>query len=582
MQINLINEVNPNYTAVEQILTNRGIPYEEIEHFLNTTDSDINDYLDLDNITIGVKMLMHHLSKNNRILIQVDSDVDGFTSAAVLYNYVRANYPESRIDYQVHDQKRHGLDMTQDILQNKYDLVIVPDAGSNEYEKHKKLKELNIDCLVLDHHDAAHESEDAVVINNQLSKNYENKDLSGVGIVWQFCRAMDHFAIGKINRPTDEFLDLVAVGLVADMMDVRSFETRRLIDKGLEILNTPHAKGKNIFLREIVEKQSYSLGAEVTPIGIAFYIAPLINAVVRVGTHEERMSTFECFLDEIASDPLPSTKRGSKKDDIEIRVEQGVRVAGNIRNRQKREQDKGAETFGSHINQEYLDNNSLIVLDTGGTVVKDLNGLIANQMQSKFKRPSLVIAENGDYIEGSGRGYESTVMKDFKQYVNDTGLAEFAEGHPNAFGVRFTKENFAKFLEYSNKDLDYGDSHKEYDVDFIIDYDDLDADMVMQIASLKKYWGTGFDEPYLMFKNVKIDHQKKTLMKGNTLKLMAKDIPCIQFRAPEGAFEELAPNEYTDSIVDIVGKPNLNVFNGNTTGQIFIEEYKIKETKVSF
>lgn len=72
MQINLINEVNPNYTAIEQILTNRGIPYEQIEHFLNTTDSDINDYFDLDNITVGVKMLMHHLSKNNKILIQVD------------------------------------------------------------------------------------------------------------------------------------------------------------------------------------------------------------------------------------------------------------------------------------------------------------------------------------------------------------------------------------------------------------------------------------------------------------------------------------------------------------------------------
>jgi single-stranded-DNA-specific exonuclease len=366
------------------------------------------------------------------------------------------------------------------------------------------------------------------------------------------------------------------------MVDVRSFETRRLIDKGLEIINNPHAKGKNTFLTEIVEKQSYSLGPEVTPTGIAFYIAPLINAVVRVGTHEERISIFECFLDEIANEPLPSTKRGSKPGDTEIRVEQGVRVAGNIRNRQKREQDRGAETFGQHINQEYLDNNSFIVLDTGGTVVKDLNGLIANQMQSKYKRPSLVICEVDGFIEGSGRGYESNVLKDFKGYINDSGLAEFAEGHPNAFGVRFTKENFKKFIEFSNKDLDYGNAHKEYDVDFIIDYEDLDSDMILEIAKLEKFWGTGLKEPFIMFKNVVIDGTKKSLMKGNTLKLMAKDIPCIKFRAPEGAFEELAPNEYTDSIVDIVGKPNLNVFNGQTSGQIFIEDYKIVGTKVNF
>ncbi len=582
MQINLINEINPNYTATEQILTNRGIPYDKINAYLNTTDSDINSFLDLNNMEAAVKMLFKHLKSNSRILIQVDSDVDGFTSAALLYNYLRANYPNARIDYQVHDQKRHGLDMVDSIYQNKYDLIIVPDAGSNEYEKHKELKDLNIDCLVLDHHDTPYESEFALVVNNQLSEKYENKDLSGVGIVWQLCRAMDHFSIEKLNRPADSYLDLVAVGLIADMVDIRSFETRRLIDKGLEIINNPHARGKNIFLTKIVEKQSYSLGSEVTPTGIAFYIAPLINAVVRVGTHEERIFIFECFLDEIANELLPSTKRGSKPGDTETRVEQGVRVAGNIRNRQKREQEKAAKIFGQHIDQEYLDNNSLIVLDTGGTVAKDLNGLIANQMQAKYKRPSLVVSEVDGYIEGSARGYESNIMKDFKEYINNSGLAEFAEGHPNAFGVRFTKENFKKFIEFSNKDLDYGNAHKEYDVDFIIDYEDLDSDMILEIAKLEKFWGTGLKEPFIMFKNVIIDRTKKSLMKGNTLKLMAKDIPCIKFRAHEGAFEELAPNEYTNSIVDIVGKPNLNVFNGQINAQIFIEDYEIVGTKVNF
>lgn len=582
MRVNLINEINPNYTATEQILTNRGIPYDKINAYLNTTDSDINSFLDLNNMEAAVKLLFKHLKANSRILIQVDSDVDGFTSAALLYNYLRANYPNARIDYQVHDQKRHGLDMVDSIYQNKYDLIIVPDAGSNEYEKHKILKDLNIDCLVLDHHDAPYESEFALVVNNQLSKRYENKDLSGVGIVWQLCRAMDHFSVEKPNRPADSYLDLVAVGLVADMVDVRSFETRRLIDKGLEIINNPHAKGKNIFLAEIVKKQSYSLGPEVTPTGIAFYIAPLINSVVRVGTHEERIFIFECFLDEIANELLPSTKRGSKPGDTETRVEQGVRVAVNIRNRQKREQDKAAKIFGQHIDQEYLDNNSLIVLDTGGTVAKDLNGLIANQMQAKYKRPSLVVSEVDGYIEGSARGYESNIMKDFKSYVINSGLAEFAEGHPNAFGVRFTKENFKKFIELSNNDLDYGDAHKEYDVDFIIDYEDLDSDMILEIAKLEKFWGTGLQEPFIMFKNVVIDRTKKFLMKGNTLKLMAKDIPCIKFRAPEGAFEELAPNEYINSIVDIVGKPNLNVFNGQINAQIFIEDYEIVGTKVNF
>ena len=141
---------------------------------------------------------------------------------------------------------------------------------------------------------------------------------------------------------------------------------------------------------------------------------------------------------------------------------------------------------------------------------------------------------------------------------------------------------FKKFIEYSNKMLDYGDAHKEYDVDFILDFESVDSDMILEIAKLQNFWGEGVKEPLIYFKNVPISQSEKTLMKGNTLKLMVKNVPCINFRAPEGAFEELAPNEYTVSIVDIVGKPNLNIFNGNTSGQIFIEEYKIVDTKVSF
>ena len=72
MKIRLINERNPKYTPTEQVLVNRGIPYEDIEHYLNLTDDDIESFNDLDNIKEAVKMMFHHLGRNNRILIQVD------------------------------------------------------------------------------------------------------------------------------------------------------------------------------------------------------------------------------------------------------------------------------------------------------------------------------------------------------------------------------------------------------------------------------------------------------------------------------------------------------------------------------
>lgn len=79
----------------------------------------------------------------------------------------------------------------------------------------------------------------------------------------------------------DDFLDLVALGEVADVMDLRPYETRRLIEKGIAQITNPFFKG-------MCEKNAFSLGDEITPTGIAFYIAPYVNAINRVGTQEEK------------------------------------------------------------------------------------------------------------------------------------------------------------------------------------------------------------------------------------------------------------------------------------------------------
>ena len=581
MEITLKYERDYKLTPTQQVFVDRGIPLEEIEHYLNTTDDDINSWKDLKNMQLAVETYLKHIDKKSKILIQVDSDVDGFTSAALLYNFTKENFPGADLSYQVHENKAHGLEVTDDILQNKYDLVIVPDAGSNEYEIHAELKELNIDCIVLDHHDCDKESEDAIIVNNQLSPDYENKALSGVGVVWQFCLAIGDLAADPIVVHADNYLDLVSLGLVADMMDLRSFETRRLIDKGLEIMNDGNKPFQNTFLAEFVIKQSYSLGSSVTPIGISFYIAPFINSTVRVGTLEERIGLFEAMLEEKANEMVPSTKRGAKGEMEKFSIE-AARIATNVKNRQKREEDKGAIAFAEHVNEEYLNKNSIIVLDTGGTVVKDLNGLIANQMQSKFQRPALVISRKDGFVSGSGRGYESNVMTDFRQFINESGLAEYAEGHAQAFGVKFTEENFQQFIEYANANLDYAGAFKEYEADFIMEGPEIDSELVLELAKLKNFWGKGMEEPLIAFRNVPISTSDKFAMANNALKLLAKDVPCIKFRAGEGAFEELAPNEYTISLVDIVGKTNLNEFNGRTSGQIFITEYEIVDTKINF
>ena len=79
--------------AVERVLTNRGIALAEIEHYLHTTDNDILDPKTIKNVDNGAKMLIKHISQNDDILVQIDSDCDGFTSAATLINYLYCLFP---------------------------------------------------------------------------------------------------------------------------------------------------------------------------------------------------------------------------------------------------------------------------------------------------------------------------------------------------------------------------------------------------------------------------------------------------------------------------------------------------------
>lgn len=140
-----------NLSAVERVLTNRGIDLKDIEHYLHTTDDDILDPLLLDNMEQGAKMLIKHISANDKVFLQVDSDYDGFSSAAALINYLNMLFPaftQNNITYRLHEGKQHGIIL--ETIPQDVKLVIVPDAGSNDLEQHATLRNRGTDVLILD------------------------------------------------------------------------------------------------------------------------------------------------------------------------------------------------------------------------------------------------------------------------------------------------------------------------------------------------------------------------------------------------------------------------------------------------
>lgn len=569
MNFQLINEPHASLGITQQIFSNRGFKLEDINHYLHTTDDDILNPLDLENMRDGAKMLIKHISADHKILIQVDSDCDGYTSAAALINYLNYLFPtfvKNNIFYQLHDGKEHGIDIEK--LPQDVSLVIAPDASSNEEDIHEQLFKKNIDVLILDHHNADIYSKYACTINNQMC-DYANKSLSGVGVVYKFCQYLDSL----LNKNySDNILDLVALGMIADMVDLRNFETKRLIDKGLANITNP-------FLQHMVAKNAFSLGSKLTPIGVAFYIAPAVNAVSRVGKANDKLLLFEALLSHKAYETIDSTKRGCRGEK-EMRVEQACRNCTNLKNLQNRERDNELERIDNFIKQhKLLDNKILIIcLPKEQSIDQNLTGLLANAIANKYQHPTLVMNEyEEDNIiiwRGSGRNCGGTEFDNFQKFLVDSEFFELAQGHDNAFGVAIKDTLVIPFQKYANKKLENFTFEPLYKVDFIFDKNTLNDLDIMQIANLDSYWGQEIPEPWIAITNLPLTSANLDLLKGTTLKISFDNsrLSLIKFKSNEDEFASLF-SEYGCTFVNIIGRCCINTWDNSP--QIKIEDYEI-------
>lgn len=579
MQCRLAND-NYHSDYVTNLLKSRGV--NNVEKFMNPTSDCLQEPEALKNIGIGAALYLRIARiDNSRILIVVDSDNDGFTSATIIYQYTKRLNPNCKLDYWLHEGKQHGLQDHIDRLmqQNEhYDLIILPDSSSNDAHYHDMLDKINIPCLILDHHLIDCElSDNAIVINNQLSPNYKNKELTGAGVVYQFCRYLDK----KLGVEwADDYIDLAAWGIIGDMGSMLELENRYICKTGLQ-----HIQNK-LFVA-LLNKQAYSITGKVgttwadilakaNPTSVAFYIVPLINAVIRIGTMEEKDLLFQAFID--GDKPTISNKRGEKGMTVPIKDE-AVRIATNVKARQAKLREEISEQMEFKISKYgLLDNKVLFVqLDNADTFPSELNGLIAMQLASKYKRPTIIARLNNEgFNRGSARGLSDSELRDFKAFVQKSNLIEYAQGHANAFGISIPNSMLNDFIKYSNTELEkYNFNEDFYDVNFsrTASADDL-PQLVCDISKVTEIWGQGNAEPLIYITQLFVDKSDIKIMGQNkdTLKIESNGISYIKFHAKD-LINDLNHIQGTIKL-DIVGRANLNEWMGRLTPQIFIENYE--------
>lgn len=290
------------------------------------------------------------------------------------------------------------------------------------------------------------------------------------------------------------------------------------------------------------------------------------------------------MLDYQGYELIPSTKRGCKGQ-AETKVEQACRNCTNIKNRQTNTVDTSLNIIKRIIEENNLLENKILVikLEPEYQIDKRIVGLVANKLMAEYKRPVLLLNqtthnENEIWWEGSGRGYDKSKLSSFKDFLQESNMFEYAEGHAQAFGAGIRDERFTSFIAYANRQLANYDFSPHYKVDFIYNNKNLNPDNILELAGYENLWGQGVDEPKVVIEQINLTRENVKLMSPDqrpTLKItLPSGVSLIKFGSSKEEYEEL----YSDLgcvTINVIGRCERNFWNGVMSPQINIEQYEI-------
>lgn len=576
MKYKLYKNTIPEYSALQQILYNRGVSIEKQKEWLNAGWENIYDWLELapQKMEDACRLLYEHIQKNNDVQILVDSDCDGWTSSAIILNYLYERFEDwatEHLSYIQHEGKQHGLS---DVMkQIKSDLVICPDAATNDWSYHQTLAAYGIDCICLDHHECEDveliDSSPAIIINVQL-EDYPNKSLTGAGVAYKFISAFEDLIVHG-NQP-EEFMDLCALGNCGDMADLRELEIKAIMNVGLSNIRNP-------FMFSMTKENDYSIQQMngINYYSMAFYVVPFINAVVRSGTQEEKDIVFKSMLSQYAFEDIESSKRGEKGKMVPL-YQEAITVAKRVKRRQTDIQNATVELFDKKIEEENLLDNAILVFKCApGEVDRNIAGLIANKEQAKYQRPCLVLTYNDGKYAGSGRNYSLSIKGNLKEEIEKTNCANYTAGHANAFGCEIDADKLDSFIERFNEQYKDVDQTPTYWVDYIWNSRTIDGHKILDIGDFDIY-GQEIPESLVAVKDISLRPEMITLMgleKGHpTLKIQIGNISIIKFRASEELYEQMCQD---NMVLTVIGKCSKNKWNNIITPQIIVEDMELRE-----
>lgn len=563
----------------DRILYNRGV-----KSLQKLREPDWEGYVrpsDFWGMEKAVERFIKAINNNEKIAILVDCDQDGQSSSAEICTF----FPQIKPYF--HSGKQHGLtdeEIFSKIKEDDLNLLLIPDAGSNDVKEIKLLLEQGIDVIVIDHHPidtfeqerGFYEGLDrAIVVNCHHPLNTSTDiNLTGAGMVFKFLELVKKY----IDIDLTEILDLVAIGQIGDASDISINSIRKFVLHGIHNIKNP-----------FIEYAVYSkIGDNIpTTQDMSYGVIPLVNAVCRIGTIEEKKLLFKA-LSQHPDMKISTTVRKRKKDketgkffhyDMEYT---GYMEAYDkllcVKERQKE--------IVQDVVKDIQTTNGRLRNDTGIAFVRipklpngTITGLIAQKISSDLGKPCLMFQEEADGIlKGSGRSNDKWIDS-LKDWCNESGLFIQAQGHDNAFGVQISIENYEKAINLSEN---IKKADKVHFVDEV--YNDKDKpktirEDIEEAWELRDIFGGSITEPMFGFEKVKVSKNRINIRdKVVTMDMGAYKFICF---TPPSWIQNLCVGFSPYVTLNIVGKPMVSEWRGKLQYQIVIEDMEIVEEVIT-
>jgi len=405
-----------------ELLIKRGITtFDEAKNFFRPSLSHLHNPFLLKDMKAAIERLNAAIQAEERIMIYGDYDVDGTTSVALVYGFLKEHYPN--LIYYIPDRYKEGYGVSYqsiDFAQKEgISLIIALDCGIKAIEKIDYAAEKGIDYIICDHHRPGDNLPKAVAVLDakRTDNTYPYDDLCGCGVGFKllqaFCQTND-IPFSKLEN----YIDLVMVAIASDIVPITG-ENRTIAYYGLQKLNNQPRPGLEALLNV-----SQMEGKALSITDVVFTIGPRINAAGRLESGNKAVSLLLAEGAEAAMQATYIDKNNQTRRNIDKSMTQEAiaMIAENSVEINK----KTTVLYQPHWH-------------------KGVIGIVASRVMETYYRPTIILTQSNGKVAGSARSVRGFDVYEAINACSDC-LIQFG-GHKYAAGLTMQEEMIPAFIQ---------------------------------------------------------------------------------------------------------------------------------------